>query len=301
MTEKILISGFSGLIGSAIISHLESKGHNVVRLVRSLPKHDQHNTISWNIERKEIPLELLENFDAVIHLAGANIADHRWTPQHKKNILNSRVESTQLLASALMKLKHPPKVFFCASAIGYYGNHNPEKIIDENHPVGHDFLADVCRRWEEATQPAQKTGIRVVNLRFRVVLSPKGGALAKMLPIFKLGLGGPLGSGQQVMSWIALEEIPRILSFLLETEDISGPINCVAPQPVSNKGFTKILGQVVHRPTFFPAPSFGIRLLLGEMADALLLGGALVIPKKLIDANYQFNYPDLRSALKFMF
>lgn len=298
VNKRILISGASGLIGGALAPALREKGFDVVHLTRSKKPAASVSVILWDIDQQQIPATSLEGFDVVIHLAGANIADKRWTPAYKEEILASRTRSTELLISALVNCKALPKVFISASAIGYYGNHPPLKIIDETHPAGTDFLADVCRQWEEKTQKLAQKGVRVVNLRFGVVLSAKGGALAKMLPIFRLGLGGVLGSGEQVMSWIALKEIPRIIFFILENENIFGAVNCVAPQPISNKGFTKVLGDVLRRPVALPVPGVGIRFLFGEMGQTLLLGGACVIPKKLLDAGYQFMYPDLRSALK---
>jgi len=301
MDKRVLISGASGLVGSAIIPFVRSQGYQISRLIRSSVSHHAEDTIHWDIEKKEISYQALEGHDTIIHLAGTNIANRRWTDSYKKIILNSRVESTALLVQAIRQLRQPPKNFFCASAVGYYGPYQFDIKVNEDSPAGDDFLATVCQKWEEATRPAAERGVRVIYLRFGMVLSPHGGALTKMLPIFKLGLGGQLGNGKQMMSWIALNEIPKIITFLMDHPQISGAVNCVAPQAVSNKEFTQILGEVLHRPTFLPAPALALRLLLGEMAETLLLSGANVIPQKLLNTGYQFDYPELKSTLKILF
>ena len=210
---------------------------------------------------------------------------------------NKIITTQTFLAESLSKLKQPPKTFFCGSAIGYYGNHPAHEIIDEGGANGHGFLGDVTREWENATNPAEMSGIRVIHMRTGVVLDKKSGALAKMLPPFYLGLGGPIGSGEQVMSWIALAEIPSIINFLTEKSTVSGPVNFTAPQPVTSRDFAKVLGNVLHRPAFLPLPEFVVKTLFGEMGKELLLGGAHVTPRRLIESGYVFTYPDLKSAL----
>ena len=297
--KKIAVTGSHGLIGSALVPFLEKRGYAVVRIVRSTANDPAPgSTVEWNIEQGRIQGDGLNNCEAVVHLAGANIANARWTAQYKRMILDSRVKSTRLLARALAELRDPPKVFICASAVGYYGNHALGISVDENTPAADDFLAQVCRQWEEAAAPLKEKGIRVAHLRMGVVLSRAGGALAKMLPAFQLGLGGTLGNGSQIMSWVALDEVPAVVEHIVQDPKISGGVNVVSPRSVSNREFTRVLGEVLHRPTVFPVPGFALRLVLGEMADALLLGGARVVPKKLTDAGYSFRCPDLKTALE---
>ena len=284
---RIAITGSTGMIGSTLISFLLLKGHNITQITR--PK-------VWDPNAEKIDAQALEGHDVVIHLAGANVGE-RWSEAHKKDILESRIKGTRLLCQTLARLKNKPKVLLSASAIGYYGNHPPDRILDENSPQGQGFLPDVCRQWEEETRAARDAGVRVVNMRFGVVLSKNGGALSKMWRPFQLGLGGVLGSGKQMMSWVALDEIPFIIDHLMN-KDVSGPVNLVSPQVVSNAQFTKVLGQVIKRPTIFPVPGFMIQLLFGEMGERLLLEGARVVPKRLQETGYQFHYPDLRSALE---
>jgi len=239
----------------------------------------------------------LDGVDAVVHLAGANIAAGRWTPARKAEIRRSRVEGTRSLCEALSRLAHPPTVLVSASAVGYYGNRGTETLTEES-PAGTGFLADVCRAWEAAAQPVSQAGIRVVNLRFGMILSPLGGALAKMLLPFKLGAGGRIGSGEQFMSWIALDDAIGAIQYALGEESVRGPVNAVAPAPVSNTDFTRTLARVLRRPALFPLPAFAARLLFGEMADALLLGGARVMPARLQAAGYGFRFPELEGALR---
>jgi uncharacterized protein (TIGR01777 family) len=294
---KVLITGSTGLVGSALCQSLVRSGHEIARLVRESPRSRQPE-IFWDPARGTIETEKLEGFDAVVHLAGENIAGGRWTEKQKARILNSRVQGTQLLAESLAKLKAKPKVFVAASAIGYYGDRG-EEVLDENSGPGKDmFLVDVCQAWEAATLPASTAGIRVVNLRLGVVLSADGGALAKMLLPFKLGAGGVLGSGKQYMSWIALDDVLGVLTHALQNNELSGPVNAVAPHPVSNYQFTKTLGKVLKRPTILPMPAFAARLVFGQMADELLLASARVVPKKLEEAAYRFQYPELEGALR---
>ncbi len=222
-----------------------------------------------------------------------------WTPAVKARIRDSRVNGTRLLCEALARLSNPPRVLVCASAIGYYGDRGDE-VLDEASSPGSGFLPEVCQEWEAATEPARAAGIRVVNLRFGVILSPSGGALAKMLTPFKLGAGGRIGDGRQWMSWIALDDVIDAIAYALNTESLAGPANCVAPQPVTNLEFTKTLGRVLHRPTIFPMPAVAARIAFGEMADALLLASARVLPKELSAAGYPFRYPQLEGALRHM-
>jgi len=277
---KILITGASGLVGQALVPFLTAEGHTVVRLVRDVPMD-------------------YEGFDAVIHLAGENIAAKRWTPAQKQKIRDSRVNFTQLLSTALAECKKPPKVLISASAIGIYGNRNTE-ILTEESAIGQDYLSDVCRDWEAATQPARDKGIRVVNMRFGLILTPKGGALAKLLPPFQFGVGGPLGSGKQFMSWIAIDDVIGAIHHALATESLTGPVNTVSPNPVTNAAFSRTLGRVLFRPWFAPVPAFAVKLLFGEMGEALLLSSTNVQPQKLLASGYVFRHPDLENALRFL-
>ena len=293
---KVLVSGSHGLVGKALTHSLTNDGHEVVRLVRHARSLGSLE-IEWHPNQGSIDAEHLEGFDAVVHLAGENIASGRWTSEKKRAIRESRVQGTTLLSDALARLSRPPSVFLSASAIGFYGNRGDEQLTEQSAP-GNDFLSGVCVEWEKAAQPAIEKGIRTVNTRFGIILDPNEGALAKMLPPFRAGLGGRIGSGQQWMSWIALEDVVNGLKFLIEDNSISGPVNFVAPNPVTNEEFTKTLGRVVGRATFFPVPAFGARLLFGEMADALLLTSQKVDPAVLQDCGYLFAWPTLEPALQ---
>src|SRR6267142_2195671 len=275
---KILISGSHGLVGAALIKSLEPEGHEIFRLVRHAP--NSRSEIEWSPDRYSIALARLEGFDAVVHLAGESIAEGRWTDEKKKRIRESRVKGTKLLGDALANLSNPPRTLVSASAIGYYGNRGNE-VLTEGSAPGDGFLPEVCVEWEKATALATEKGIRVVNTRFGVILAVNGGALAKMLPPFRLGLGGKIGSGKQWMSWIAIDDVVNGIQFCLEHESLRGPVNFVAPNPVTNAQFTKTLGKVLARPTILPVPAFAVRLLFGEMADALLLSSQRVEPTKL--------------------
>ena len=252
---------------------------------------------AWDPVRGLAEPSRLDGTDAVVHLAGANIAAGRWTPTRKAEIRQSRVEGTRSLCDALARLAHPPRVLVSASAVGYYGDRGAETLTEDS-PGGTGFLADVCRAWEAATDPASQAGIRVVNLRFGMILTPAGGALAKMLLPFKLGAGGRIGGGEQFMSWIALDDAIGAIHHALGQESVRGPVNAVAPAPVSNTDFTCTLARVLRRPALFPLPAFAARLLFGEMADALLLGGARVVPARLQAAGYGFRFPELEGALR---
>ncbi|MGH9971153.1 MAG: TIGR01777 family oxidoreductase [Pyrinomonadaceae bacterium] len=291
---KILISGSHGLVGSALIKALEAEGHEIFRLVRHAPGSESE--IEWSPDRYSIALARLEGFDAVVHLAGESIANGRWNEEKKRRIRESRVKGTKLLSDALANLKRPPKTLVSASAIGYYGNRGDE-LLTETSPPGSDFLAGVCVEWEKATALAAEKGIRVANTRFGIILDSEGGALAKMLTPFRMGIGGKVGSGKQWMSWIALDDVVGGLQFTLTDESVSGPINFVAPGSVTNAEFTKTLGRVLSRPTLFPIPEFGVRLMFGEMADALLLSSQRVQPQRLQATGYEFKYPRLDTAL----
>lgn len=292
---KILMSGSHGLVGTALIKSLEADGHRIVRLVRHYPSDESE--IEWSPDRYSISLGLLEGFDAVIHLAGESIAEGKWTDEKKRRIKESRVKGTQLLGDALSNLTQPPHTFISASATGFYGDRDDELLTEQSEP-GNDFLSDVCVEWERATDIARQSGIRTVNTRFGIILDQHGGALKKMLPPFRMGIGGRLGSGQQWMSWIALDDVIEGLKFVLQDKIIAGPINFVAPNPVRNTEFTKALGRVLSRPTLFPVPAFGLRLLFGEMADALLLSSQRVEPARLNQSGFEFRYRDLDAALK---
>jgi uncharacterized protein len=292
---KILISGSHGLVGKALIKALEADGHEIYRLVRYAPHSEKE--IEWSPDRYSIAISRIEGFDAVFHLAGESIASGRWNDEKKRKIRESRTKGTKLLADALANLEQPPKTLISASAIGYYGDRGDE-LLTETSTSGKDFLAGVCVEWEKATEHARAKGVRVVNTRFGIILDKEGGALAKMLTPFRMGIGGRIGDGKQWMSWIALDDVIEALRFTLKNESMNSPVNFVAPHPVTNAEFTKTLGSVLSRPTFFPIPEFGVRLAFGEMADALLLSSQRVEPTKLVDSRYQFIYSNLESALR---
>jgi uncharacterized protein len=294
---KVLISGSTGLVGSSLCIALTKAGDAITRLVRESPRSRQPE-IHWDPQKGTIDAAKLEGFDAVVHLAGESIAAGRWSEKQKGRILESRVRGTALLCETLAKLKNKPEVLVCASAIGIYGDRG-DVIVDESSPPGSDmFLVDVCKEWEAATEAASAAGIRVVNLRFGVVLSPKGGALAKMLLPFKLGVGGVVGDGKQYMSWIALDDAVGAIQHVIATDTVRGPVNAVSPQPVTNYEYTKTLGKVLARPTIFPVPAFAARLAFGQMADELLLASTRVKPVKLIETGYPFRYAELEGALR---
>lgn len=292
---KVLVSGATGLVGSALCAALTARGDEVWRLTRRPP--NEATDIQWNPDQGQLPKSRLEGLDAVVHLAGENIAGARWTAAYKQKIRDSRVRGTQLLAETLAQLERKPKVLVAASAIGYYGRRGNESLTETAAP-GQGFLPDVCREWEAATRPAEAAGIRVVNLRIGVVLAKAGGALAKMLLPFQLGVGGVVGSGQQFWSWVGLADVVGAIEHSLDHQDLRGPVNAVSPQPLTNYDFTKALGKVLHRPTIFPMPGFAARLALGEMADDLLLGSTRVYPKRLEETGYRFQHPTLDAALR---
>lgn len=291
----IAISGSGGLVGSALAAALAADGHRVVRLVRrgSAPGPDE---VLWDPAAGRIDAAGLEGLDAVVHLAGENIASARWSAARKERIRASRVEGTRLVAGALAGLARPPRVLVSASAIGYYGNRGDE-VLEEGSAPGTGFLAETCVAWEAATAPARRAGLRVVSLRIGIVLSVAGGALSRMLVPFRLGLGGRVGDGRQFMSWIVLDDLVGIIRYSVLDDALSGPVNAVAPRPVRNTEFTAALGQALRRPTPFPLPAWAVRLLLGEMGEALLLAGARVVPTGLERAGFAFRHADVGSAL----
>jgi uncharacterized protein (TIGR01777 family) len=292
---RLLITGSSGLIGSRLFPLLEQDGHLTHRLIRSSARRSERD-IYWNPLERVIEKDSLKGMDGVIHLAGETIVG-RWTEAKKRRIRTSRVDATRWLAETLAELPDPPGVFISASATGYYGNRGEERL-DEDSPPGEDYLPDVCVAWEQASQNALSAKTRLVHLRLGLVLTPEGGALARMLPAFRLGAGGRLGRGDQFMSWITLVDVLDIIRFALSHETLSGPFNVVAPEPVTNREFTRALGRALRRPTVFPVPAFMIRLLFGEMGEALLLGGARVYPKRLLEAGYVYRNAELEPALR---
>ena len=297
-SRRIAISGASGLIGSALSAALIADGHTVVPLVRRSARPGE-SAVEWDPSAGTIDAAGLEGIDAVVHLAGAGIGDHRWNDAYKREVLESRTRGTELLATTLAGLDSPPAVMVSGSAIGIYGD-TGDSAVDETAPHARDFLASVCTQWEAAAAPAAEAGIRVPLLRTGIVLSPEGGALAKLLPLFKLGAGGRMGSGRQWWSWISLADEVSVIRWLIDN-DVTGPVNATAPEPVTNAEMTKTLGTVLHRPTLLPVPSFGPKLLLGsELAQALLFTSQRVVPKVLTDHHFQFAHPTLESALRAM-
>lgn len=292
---RVLISGASGLVGGALTRALLAIGDSPVALVRRAPRQGE---VQWNPAEPLDP-EKLAGCDALVHLAGKNVAGY-WTKKFKQEIRDSRVQGTHTLAAAAaesFRNHGQPRVFVSASAIGYYGNRGDEVLTEQSFP-GQGFLADVSQEWEAATNEAHQAGLRVVNLRIGVVLARDGGALQPMLPPFKLGLGGRIGSGKQYWSWVALDDVIGTILFALHRDNLSGPVNVVGPEPARNEEFVRALGAELHRPTVFPLPAFAVRALLGEMGDAALLGSARVEPAKLKAAGYQFRHPTLKDALQ---
>lgn len=297
---KILITGSTGLVGSALCQDLVRAGHTVCRLIRpgtsaAAARNAPGFDVNWNPATGELGGAAV-GADAVVNLAGAPIADRRWTPQRKELLRTSRVDSLRALVAALAKMSARPRVLVSASATGYYGNRGDETLTEASAP-GNDFLSATAKDWEAEAIKAEALGIRVVRARFGVILSKDGGALPQMMRPFKFGIGGKLGSGKQWLSWITLDDTVAILRLALENANLSGPINIVSPQPVTNAEFTKTLAAAIHRPALFPAPAFALRLILGEMADALLLSSQRALPAQLQKLNYQFQHPDLPSAL----
>lgn len=291
---RVLVSGATGLVGAALMPFLSTGGHSPVGLTR---RRESFESVIWDPAKGEIDAEALEGFDAVVHLAGENVAGGRWTAARKRRILESREQGTRLLCETLAKLKNPPKTLLCASAVGFYGPLGDEEV-DETFRRGSGFLAEVCEAWEAACAPARAAGLRVANLRFGVVLTPAGGALGKMLPPFQMGVGGKVGDGEQWMSWIALDDVVGAIHHALMHDELSGPVNVTSPQPVTNFEFTKTFGRVLRRPTIFPMPAFAARLAFGELADEMLLSGQRANPQRLVETGYRFRFPDLEAALR---
>lgn len=302
---RLLITGANGMIGHALRAKAAARGIEAVPVQRPLSASStaaqapaDPDTILWEPGAAQpfADLERLEGFDAVVHLAGANIAAHRWTPEYKKTIQESRTLTTGALALALARLRTPPRVLLSASATGYYGS-RADEVLTEESGIGKGFLCDICREWENAAAPALSAGIRVAYLRFGVVLTPYGGALKQMLPLFRAGLGGRLGDGQAWMSWILLEDLLESIFHTIEHAELNGPINVVSPEPVRNVDFTKALGAAVHRPAVVPAPAFALRAAFGQMADEALLASCRAVPAKLQASGFQFRQPGVASAL----
>lgn len=293
---KVAVTGSSGLVGTALVRFLRGRGDRVVRLVRQTP-HDHYAEARWEPQTGVVEARALEGLDVLVHLAGESIANGRLTGDHQRRVRESRVRGTQGLARTLAAMDAPPKTFVCASAVGYYGDRGDEELTEES-PPGKGVLVEICREWEAACEPAREKGIRVVNLRTGLVLSAEGGALKRMLTPFRLGLGGRLGTGSQYMTWIVLEDLVHVIAFVMEREDLAGPVNAVAPQAVTNREFTEALARVLNRPALLPAPAFALRLVLGEMADALLLASARVLPRRLEAGGFRFEHPELSEALR---
>jgi uncharacterized protein (TIGR01777 family) len=301
-TLRIAITGSHGLIGSALVPFLTTGGHEVRRLVRPGGRHQSDGAgaagdIPWDPAGMRLDPAALEGVDAIVHLAG-EVVSERWTPEHKRAIRESRVNGTRLLAQTIAAMTRPPGVFISASAVGYYGD-GGQRLLDESAPPGTDFLARVSQEWEQAARPAAERGVRVVHPRFGVVLSPAGGALAKLLPPFKLYGGGKLGSGKQWMSWVALDDVVGALHHLLFTESLAGPVNVVTPNPVTNEEFGQTLGRVLHRPAKLTVPGFVVRAMFGEMGETMLLAGQRLVPRRLLESGFRFRYPTLEEALRF--
>jgi uncharacterized protein (TIGR01777 family) len=292
---RVLVSGSSGMVGSALVRRLESEGNRVTRLVRK--PNWLGDVVFWDPGSSALAPAAVEGYDAVVHLAGESIASGRWTEEKKKEIRLSRVRGTRLLAETLARSTRPPKLLVCASAVGYYGDRGDE-ILTEESASGSGFLAEVCREWEASAEAARKAGIRVVNLRSGLILSSTGGALKQMLTVFRLGLGGKFGDGKQWMSWIALDDVVGVILHAISKESLSGPTNTTSPEPVRNEEFTNTLGRVLGRPTIFFVPAALARVALGDMAQELLLSSTRAVPKRLTASGFQFRYPDLEGALR---
>ena len=294
--QTVAITGASGMVGTALATVLRESGHKPVSITRKASESNE-GSIVWDPASGLKDPSRLETIDTVVHLAGENIAGGRWTAALKDRIRRSRVEGTRSLVKSIAAIGHRPKTLVCASAIGFYGERG-DTVLDEDAVAGSGFLAEVCRGWEQEAEAATELGLRVVKVRIGVVLSPKGGALAKMLLPFKLGAGGIIGSGKQYWSWIGLHDLVRIIAFCVEHDSIRGAVNAVSPNSMTNYDFTKGVGRALHRPTLFPMPAFAAKLVLGEMANELLLSSTRVIPKKLKEQGFEFHYPELVGCLE---
>jgi uncharacterized protein (TIGR01777 family) len=290
---NILITGASGLIGTSLVRSLKLSGNTVLSLSRT-PEMDG---FKWDPARGEIEVPNNVNIDAIIHLAGENIARARWSKNQKEAILQSRVKGTRLLVDAMIRLQSPPRALLSASGIGIYGDRQ-DILLDENDQPGEGFLVDVAREWEAATIPASEAGIRVANLRMGVVMSTEGSVLKRLLPLFKYGFGAVLGSGNQYMSWVTIDDVVSAIEYILIYEDIKGPVNMVAPNPVSNREFTKTLGTVLHRPAVLKVPSWAIQAVYGEMGKELLLASTRALPNRLLSSGFDFQFPYLENGLR---
>ncbi len=291
---KVAVTGASGLIGSALVAHLRSAGHDVVRLVRR--PAGSPDEVTWDPRAGTIDLAALQGAEAVVHLAGAGVGDHRWTDAYKREILASRIEGTRTIVAAMTALDVRPRVLVSASAIGWYGD-TGDRVVDETAPAGSGFLADVVRAWEAAAMPAASAGIRVVHPRTGLVVAREGGAWARMFPLFRLGLGGRLGPGSQYWSWISLRDEVCALQFLLEQDHLSGPVNLTAPHPVTNAEVTSVMGTVMGRPTILPVPAFALKAVLGEFSCEVL-GSSRVVPTVLEESHFGFQDPTIESAIR---
>jgi uncharacterized protein (TIGR01777 family) len=291
---KVAMTGSSGLIGSALASELEHHGHEIVRLVRRRPRGA--GEVGWDPTRHELDPGALAGVDAVVHLAGAGIGDHRWTAAYKRQLLSSRIDGTATVSEAIARAKPQPGTLLSASAVGWYGD-TGDRAVDETAQAGSGFLADVCRQWEAATAAAERAGARVVHFRSGLVCSPRGGLLGRLLPLFRLGLGGKLGSGSQYWSWISLADEVAAVRHLLATE-VSGPVNLTGPQPVTNEEFAKTLGHILHRPALAPVPRFALRIAVGDFADEGIVAGQRVLPHALERSGYRFQHTTAEQALR---
>ncbi|MGH8971043.1 MAG: TIGR01777 family oxidoreductase [Actinomycetes bacterium] len=291
---KVAITGSSGLLGPHLVRSFRGDGHEVVRLVRR--EATAADEVFWRPELGHVDLDGLAGTDAVVHLAGAGLASRPWTPAHKRRVLESRVQGTTTIAGAVVAMDPPPRVLLSMAGVGYYGNPG-DRVLDETSPAGDTYLARIVQEWEAATMPAAAAGIRVVTMRTGVVVSGKGGAYGRLLPIFRLGLGGRLGSGRQWWSWVALHDYVRAVRFLVDHDELSGPVNVTSPQPVTNAEATVALGRAVHRPAVMWVPGFALRLPLRDFAEDLL-GGQRVVPQRLLDAGFAFDRPELEQAIR---
>ncbi|MCA9035029.1 MAG: TIGR01777 family oxidoreductase [Planctomycetaceae bacterium] len=292
----VAISGATGLVGQALSLRFQSRGDRVLSITRR-DGDGFDDSVRWDPSTGLVNPARLEGIDAVVHLAGENIAGGRWTDSLKKRLRSSRIQGTRSLVESLSKLKHRPRTLVCASAIGYYGDRG-DAALTEDASAGNGFLPDLCRDWEAEAIKAEELGMRVVCVRIGIVLSPKGGALAKMMLPFKAGVGGNIGAGDQFWSWIGLNDLARVLEFCVDNQQLTGPVNAVSPNALTNAEFTRNIGAVLHRPTIFPLPAFMAKLVLGEMANELLLASARVVPQKLLKAGFKFEHPELASCLK---
>ena len=292
---KVLVTGASGFIGSALQRSLRKKGHELLLASRNEPRDD--SWVQWSVDEGFADPKKLEGIDAVIHLAGESISGLRWTDDKKKAIRDSRVLGTRNIVDTIAELDRRPSVLIAASAVGFYGDRGDE-ILTETSKSGKTFLADVCREWEAESRRAEDSGVRTVLLRTGLVMSKEGGALGTMLLPFKMGLGGVIGDGKQWMSWISLDDHINVITTSLENESIRGAVNSVSPEPVNNEEFTKVMGEVLYRPTFIPVPEFAVHLMLGEMGEELLLNSERVVPKRLTDLGFEFKFADLKKAIE---